>query len=340
MDVIVVWLSQQAAPQGGPAAESRRALEEWARARGLRLAMPSQDAAPGLVVDHSVADHVEAELERARDAIAALDADGASVALKHAEDLLQENPQLPQSAWLMAEVLRLRATRYERLEPRDRERATRAWQQAAALDGGRMPGLGEEARASEAAPVEGTIAVEGGDSPVVRLDGANVAPGKIRAAPGNHHVVVVRDGAPIWARWVAWPAADGTLTIPAPAPPPCSATELRRARVEDGVVRAREVRCARWVAVTTTDRPDVIQAALCDGPVCGPLLEWRARSGFESPPVVPRVREGGFPRWGWALVGAGAMALTGVVLVSAGAFEQPAPPDVRFVNGGVRVESR
>jgi hypothetical protein len=153
-------------------------------------------------------------------------------------------------------------------------------------------------------------------------------------------VVASRDGAPVWAAWIAWPPASGQLAIAVPPPPACSAGDLGRVRVEGDRVRASGVRCPRWVAAVATERPDTIHAALCDGASCGPLLEWRARSSFETPGAARTREAGGFPVWGWALAGVGAMAITGIVLVSAGAFDQPAPAEVRWVNGGVRTEGR
>ena len=74
-------------------------------------------------VDLTIADRVEKELDRAREAIAALDADVAERALARAETLLREHPELPQAAWLRAEVHRSWAARWTRVEPRDDQRA-------------------------------------------------------------------------------------------------------------------------------------------------------------------------------------------------------------------------
>lgn len=125
-DVTVVWVAPEgAAPAGvrsGPGdgrEDASRALVEWGRARGLRIVTASERVGGGaLRVDPSIADHVENELDRARDAISALDADAAERALARAEALLREHPELPQAAWLRAEVHRAWAARFTRIEPR------------------------------------------------------------------------------------------------------------------------------------------------------------------------------------------------------------------------------
>lgn len=334
----VVWLSQDPA-QAAP--ESRRALEEWARARGLKLYAAPREAAASLPIDHELADRVEQDLARARESLAALDRDGAEKALARAESLVRAHPELPQAGWLLAEILRAWSARWARIEPRDPDKAASTWRDAAVLDGGRAAGLGEEARAGDPAQVEGALEVDGGAEGVeLRIDGVLATAGKVRAAAGEHHLRAARDGATLWAGFVKWDAG-ASVRVPLPRSGACSEGELRRARVEEDVVHASGVRCARWAAVVATDRPEVIRVAVCDGASCGPLLEWRARNAFaQAPPVTyPREKTGGFPAWGWALAGVSAIAITGVVLASAGAFDQARAPEVRLVNGGVRVES-
>ena len=109
----------------GPRAE--RALEEWAKLRSVALAPPQAVPVQPIPVDLAVADAVEAELLHARDAIAALDGDGADKALARAEVELLAHPELPQAAWLLAEVRRASALRTSRIQPFDEARATRDW---------------------------------------------------------------------------------------------------------------------------------------------------------------------------------------------------------------------
>ena len=135
-----VWL----APGGeAPGDAARRALTAWARAHDVTLAEPTAGEPRALAVDLAVADSVELELERAREAVAAQDADTAERALSRAEGELRAHPELPQAAWLLAEVERGWAVRHTRVAPVDAERAERAWQRAAGLDGGRVAGVGE-----------------------------------------------------------------------------------------------------------------------------------------------------------------------------------------------------
>jgi hypothetical protein len=119
-NVAVVWIEP-----AGPAEE--RALGEWALARGVRLHGPSAEEAPRIAVDLSMAERVEAELDKARDGATALDAEVTERALARAEAILRAHPELPQAAWLMAEVERGWAVRWARIEPVDRVRAARAW---------------------------------------------------------------------------------------------------------------------------------------------------------------------------------------------------------------------
>ena len=101
----------------------------------------------------------------------------------------------------MAEVERARSTRWRRIDPADAEAAEREWVRAEALDGGRMPGLGEVSSASHPADAEVALALPGGDE--ARLDGRPVpATGVAATRAGPHALVVTADGAPVWAGWI------------------------------------------------------------------------------------------------------------------------------------------
>lgn len=345
-DVPVVWLSADAASDG----DAARALTEWARARGLRLVAVDEVAAPSLHVDMTIGDRVEKELDRAREAIAALDADAAERALARAEALLRDHPELPQAAWLRAEVDRSWAARFTRVEPKDEARAAEAWRAAYALDGGRVAGIGE-ADLGPRKRTPATIVVEGvrGRPVVVRLDGAPLTPKETASgratyetelAPAEHQLVASVDGRPVFASWIAVPAAGPTAPIEVhlASGGACTRDAFVSVTREDGHVRAPGVACPRWVAALPVDRAGAVLVARCEGDACGPLLEWRIeRYGSSGPPQALGPRST-WPGWAtWTLVGFGAATAAAVTLVATGVLEAR-PVEQRFVAGGARVE--
>ncbi|HEX3343550.1 MAG TPA: hypothetical protein VHS09_03210, partial [Polyangiaceae bacterium] len=126
--VTVAWMAPSPAP-----ADSSRALESWAHAHGLTVALPRVDVPQALPVDAHKGDEVERLVDKVRDAITARDADAADRAIAAAEATLRAHPELPQAAWAMAEVERARSTRFRRLPPLDEDAAERAWMRAEAL---------------------------------------------------------------------------------------------------------------------------------------------------------------------------------------------------------------
>lgn len=330
-DVAVVWASEGSA-------RDEAALAEWARARGIRLVVPS-DRAPALRVDLAIGDDVEKELDRAREAIAAADADTAERALARAETRIREHPELPHAAWLRAEVERAWSARWLRIEPRNEARARTAWENAEALDGGRAFGIGEVSFPPRG-KVKTTIRIAGGSRSVtLRLDGVALSTNEVEVAPAEHHLTVTDDGRLLFAGWIA-------IAGPAPAPitltladgGACGRDELSGARREGGRIVARGVTCASWVAAVPADRPGSILVARCEREVCGPLLEWRMEGVSPSGPPQPRPKLVGWPAWAtWALVGIGTATATSVALVATGVFEQR-PVEPRFVVGGARQE--
>ena len=340
MDATVAWLqpsSEQEAPDDGRAREARSALERWARARGLRLVAPTSRPGPRLAVDMDLADRVEAELARAHDAVTAEDEGGADRALARAEGLLRAHAELPNAAWLMAEVHRAWSSRWSRLPPHDAERARLEWQRAAVLDGGRSAGVGEGAAPHEA-PIDSALALDG--EGVARLDGRATAAGPLHIAAGEHHLVVERSGAIVWAEWVTF-APSATLHVAVPDPAPCSTEDLAGATLDHGAVRAVGVRCGSWVAAAPGPAGRLL-VATCEGATCGTVLEYSALPDGLSQTAPPRTEKiataGRWPRWAsWTLVGVGvAAAAVGVTLAATGAFRS-SPPEVQFVSGGLHV---
>jgi hypothetical protein len=331
----VVWLDAQP-----PDASQARALDSWGKAHGTRLAPPGQARPPAIAVDPAHGDDIERFLDRVHDALAARDADAADRALSAAESTLRAHPELPQAAWLMAEVERARSARFRRIAPIDDEAAERAWMRAEALDGGRVAGVGEQPSNAhpEAATVTVTLEPAGG---VLWLDGAvAIAAGAgaaIATRAGPHDVRVTWDDATVWAGWVETPAGSSTLRVAVPAPPPCSAGDVGGARAVAGGVEATAVRCRAWIAALPGAHGGSVVVATCEAGRCGALLEWSPPASWTWAPPEEEPRTG-WPSWAtWGLVGVGAVVATGVVLVAAGAF-QSAPTETRFVSGGLKAQ--
>ena len=354
--VPVVWIAEG----GHPDPASARSLAAWARARGVVLGSVGDPASAPIQVDFATGDRIEHELDRARDAIAAFDADAADRALARAEALLRMHPELPHAAWLRAEVERAWSTRLARLEPRDEARAANAWRRAAALDGGRLAGVGElERPAGESARVR--IVVEGAASGgrVVRVDGTEITTATRQGddslydadlAPAEHHLVVYEDSRPVFASWIsvvegsvreAGAAAGGHVTVRVPLSPGSSCSGAATASVarRGDTVTAAGVTCPRWIAAVPDPRTGNVRVAQCAEGRCGPLLEWRAeRIGPVQAPQGLDDRSRPWPAWATVfVVGVGVVAAGTVALVSSGVLEDR-PVEQRFVAGGARVE--
>lgn len=328
----LVWI----APDPPDAAESR-AIASWARAHSVTLTPPGDESLPAIPVDLGIADQVEEFLDRARDATAAQEGEAIDRATQAAEDLLRAHPEIPQASWLMAEVLRMRSSRWRRIDPADPEAADREWVRAETLDGGRMPGLGETSAASH--PAEAQVTIDVPDDDAIRLDGASVATtGPLATHAGLHALVVYAGGAPIWAGWIEVQPGSSTLSIDAPALAPCSSADAARAQLAGGAMRAERVRCARWVAVARGPAPGSLRVATCEGARCDALLVWSDVQPWAGPaPVTPdKHHDRRWPTWAtWVLAGAGVAVAAGVAIAASGALEA-APTETRFVSGGLK----
>ncbi len=347
-DVPVVWVDQAEGRD-----DARGALAGWARAHGLTLHVPAADARTTTAIDPSIAERVEKELTQTRDALAALDADASEQALARADALLRAHPELPQAAWLRAEVHRGWAARWARVSPRDDLRAQEAWQDADALDGGRAGGVGEISFPSRP-KVSATLTLDGGEgrSVVVYLDGVELAsqPGNgrrtypIEAAPAEHHLVVSLDGETAFAEWVAIAAkpslssrASLAIAVRIGDGARCSAGAFERVKRDANHVRADGVSCDRWVAAAAGERRGTVFVARCERSACGPLVEWRNEATLNRAPPPRATDERRTPWAAWTAVGLGAVAATTLTLIAVGAFESR-PSEPRFVTGGVRTE--
>lgn len=334
-DVAVLWLEPGEA--GGREA-SARSLAEWARARGVRL-IADGEAAPGIKVDLALAERAERELERAREAIGTLDADAADRALARAETLLRDHPELPQAAWLRAEVERTWSARFLRVDPRDDARARTAWENAAAIDGGRVAGVGET-DAKARARTKTTFVVSGPSNLVIRLDGVVLTASGRGAYPvdlaiAEHQLLVTLDDRVVFASWIAVGGAEPETRIRVGDGGTCSREQLASAKHDGDRVVAPGVSCASWAAVLPAPRRGAILVARCQREMCGPLLEWRAERLVAAAPLQAEPRKR-WPTWATvAIIGVGAVAAGVVTLAASGALGSP-EIEPRFVIGGVR----
>jgi hypothetical protein len=343
IDAVVVWIADGAPV---PSDDAKRSLEAWARARGVKLVAPSEDAEPAKGIDWSAGEDVESAIARAREALAGLDFAATEKALGEAEATLRDHAELPHAAWLRAEIERTWSSRW--LRAKDEARAKLAWQRAAALDGGRAPGLGEKAF-DAGATITATIRLDGvGDGEAaLRLDGSPIAPGDVTRGEGEHALGVVRaDGSIVSSAWV--PLTQGAVVrAQAPVAPSCAVGDVKRARLAGDAIVAKGVRCGHWVAAIAVDA-EVIRVASCEADSCGPLVEWRVTSSpswtFAPPTTLPgsgAAADSGahWPAWAtWTIAGVGVAGATIAIIAAAGAFKS-APTETHFVNGGLQIHS-
>ena len=337
-DATVVWIA--------PARDdAQKAITGWADARSVRLTAAVDGGARGLVIDGSISERIERDLEKAKQATAALDADAADRALARAETTLREHPEIPHAAWLRAEVARAWAARFTRVDPKDEARARTEAQDADALDGGRVAGVGE-ATAPKRSTVTVSFVVKGGGDLVVRVDGAaldkkttsgDTTTFTTEAIPAEHQVVAYVGGDPVFASWISI-ASKTSIDLHVGDRAACAASSLARAVVENGAVRAAGIACPSWVAALPGDKKGSVMVARCTNASCGPLLEWRTETFETKGPPQPLTHEKKWPTWAtWALVGAGAAAAATITVIATGALESR-PTETRFVAGGVRTE--
>ncbi len=305
----IVWLGEQPAD-----AQAAAALTAWARSRGVTLVPPTDDARTTLTVDLGVAATVEDWLDSAHDALTARSAAEVDRALAAAQTLLDAHPELPNAAWLMAEIERARAARFRRITPTDLEAAERAGSRAYALDGGRLAGAGEtQATMPPTATI--TLQVRPSREAQIWLDGSLVATGTIESRSGPHSIVVTWQGTPIWAKWIEAPPGASTVALSELDAPACSRADLESAQFGDGErVEAHLAQCAHWVAAAPGLKRDAIRVATCEADQCTPLADWYPAPLWSQPVQPEHKHRSGWPAWAtWGLVGTGVAVASGVV---------------------------
>ena len=243
----------------------------------------------------------------------------------------------------MAEIERARSTRWRRIAPLDAEAAERAWLRAEALDGGRVPGLGEVASAISSAGGDDRAHAAGRRPSVARWSAR-----RGRGRDPRRSARAGRDGRRRAGLGGMDRSAGGCLDAAMSTHPrtkPCSVADTAYATLAEDVVHADHVRCARWTLATSGAQPGAIRIARCEADRCGPLVDWRAPPPWTRPrpPGAPGAGPGAaspeahgsrWPAWAtWALAGAGVAVAAGVGIVASGALGS-APTETRFVNGG------
>jgi hypothetical protein len=313
MDAPVVWMD--AAPDQVPSI-----LQTWASARGLKLVSPSEGGQHAIAVDPAIATRVEEDLRVAREMTTQHDADRAERSLARAEAVLRAHPEMPQAAWLLAEVERGWAARFFQLEPRDVERAARHWRAAAALDGGRAPGVGEPVTAAD--PVAALTIEATGTSLDMRWDGDPIAAGAHEARPGMHQLVAKANGEVVFAQWInVTPGA--TVHVALPSAEPCSRVDF---------TSPTHVQCPSWIEAKRGDHAGTFIVRTCAANACG--AELLVAPFTTTGPEIPIPHHRGLPVWAaWTLAGLGVVA-AGVAVGVIGYFATPTTVvDVFKTNG-------
>ena len=326
-----VWIDESPSP------DAERALVEWARARGLELTRASSASSrPEVIADLEDANRVEADLTLAAQALVQEDTDASERALARADARVIAHPELPQAAWLRAEVERAWSARFSHLAPKNEERARAAWQRADALGGPRVAALTETGTAEARPLAHVRFVLPDGE---LWVDARRVTADTGTLADGPHQVRVVRDGRTVRAAWVG--VGEGTVIdfSQERSTGACSKADFAGVALDpEGTPKTRGVTCPAWVLARSSPTAGTIMVASCERERCTTWLEWRTLNVLPAP--EPPAFHKRWPGWAtWTLVGVGAAAATAVTVIATGVLEAHAK-EPRFTNGGVHVESR
>ncbi len=324
---------------GEPSAQEREVIARFERTRLVRLDAPKPQGGLATYPAYdsstvSLVSELEADLDRARTAAVSLDETRALELLASVEARLREHPELPQSAWLMAERLRLSATQSARRG--NAALAARNGAGAAVLEGSRSAEFGE-AEPSQPMPAAQTVAFEGLDPrDRLELDGQPLSGRDISLMPGEHHVRIVRGGRLVLARWVRIGAGARAVDLALPPLEPCSAEDLSGLRLEDGRVKpARGTRCSRWV--TATRARGGLGLADCFGERCAPIVihPFTRDPALLAFPAQPEREQPSNLLVKIAVAGSAALLLGTAIVWQAGAFDDEPKARSQWVYGGV-----
>jgi len=320
---VLVWLSATSVLP-----TFRAELDAFAHSRLLRLEAPRENATPALMGRANASAYapdavaqIESSLEEARNAAASLEQSRAVSALERAEHVLREHPELPQSAWLMAEILQQSAD-LESSAPEGADAANALRRRASALEGPRaapfadqVPERGPELATTQQLSVEG---LEPGDD--LEWDGIH-AELSLMTAVGEHHARVARAGRLLWAGWLQVASGAQSVRLPVPETVACSGDDIGRGHFAKGrAIAAAHARCESYV-LARAHPGGGIEAALCERERCGQIVIWEhARGGMTQEAASKR------PIWPYAVAASvAALAVTSVALWRAGVFDHPEP---------------
>ena len=332
---VLVWLSASASLGAlspvGALPTFRADVDAFARSRLLRLEAPRENAAAFRASAYApdVVAEVESSLEEARNGTASLEQNRALAALERADHLLRDHPELPQSAWLMAEVLELSAD-VENTEAEGAEAALALRKRAAALEGPRAAPFSDRApgatlEALEVPPTQAVTVAGLEATDTLEWDGVERA-NPLTTAAGEHHARVLRGGRLLWAGWAKVEPNEAQLRLPVPETVACSSDDLEGGHFEGGrAVPATHARCESYV-LARARLGGGIEAALCERSSCGNVVIWEHGGAPAAHGETKKVI------WPYAIaLGASALAVTGLVLWRTGAFDRPGAPTVTSV---------
>lgn len=282
---------------------------------------------------------IEELLDAARQASARLDEPDALRALEDARHLLAMHPELPQAAWLRAELFTIDAERIEAsssggTSARAAEVAELR-QRARALEGPRaLPFQERTASLTEPEHEASRAVILSGPDPRDQVEWNGVqlrAPFQVNASPGEHALRVFRRGALLLARWVTIDSsAAPRVDVNVPAILPCSPEDLSDTALGQTAPRTSPgVLCPRW-AVARRER-GALELALCRHSTCG---SWQHLEP-EHTGTDRQTKSTSFPTWARiALAGAGTALATSFVLWQTGVFDTRPSTRERWTYGG------
>ena len=316
---VLVWLSATSLLP-----TFRADLDAFAHSRLLRLEAPRENAAPfhaSAYAPDAVA-QLESTLEEARNAAASLEQSRALAALERAEHVLREHPELPQSAWMMAEILE-QSAELAGMAPDGAEAASALRKRATALEGPRATPFSD--RATERDPEHGStqhLAIEGlepGDA--LEWDGVATDDSALVTAAGAHHARVTRNGRLMWAGWLEIAEGKPSVRLPVPETVACSSDDIGRGYFSGGrAIAAAHARCDSYVLARARSGGG-IEAASCERDRCGKVVIWESAS--ERTELAPTKKK---TIWPYAVAASvGALAVTSIALWRAGVFDRAEP---------------
>ena len=276
---------------------------------------------------------IEALFVAAKTAIGALRTGEADSALTEAESLIREHAELPQAAWLLAELC---ATRAERVETDDPKLARELRLRAATLEGARGQSFRDSARAEQsfALPNARELTLHGmGPRDHIEWDG-EATPSRVASHTGEHHVRVLRSGRLVWAGWVSVGETATAVDLPVPGVAPCSADDLDGTADAELAPRAHpDTQCREWAVARV--RNGELELARCHAANCG---NWESATNPAPRQAASTEKaKASLPRWvTYAVVGAGTALVAGFVLASSGVFASNDPTRERWVYSGFK----